>query len=28
VSGAYFPPQLTAAELDMSVRLGTRMRYA
>ena len=28
VSGAYFPPELTAAEIDMSVRLGTRMRYA
>jgi len=28
VSGAYFPPELTAAEVDLSVRLGTRMRYA
>jgi uncharacterized protein YjbI with pentapeptide repeats len=28
VSGAYFPRELTAAEVDMSVRLGTRLRYA
>jgi len=28
VSGAYFPPELTAVEVDLSVRLGTRMRYA
>jgi uncharacterized protein YjbI with pentapeptide repeats len=27
VSGAYFPGELTAAEIDMSVRLGTRLRY-
>lgn len=27
VSGAYFPKKLTAAEIDMSVRLGTRLRY-
>jgi uncharacterized protein YjbI with pentapeptide repeats len=27
VSGAYFPRELTAAEVEMSVRLGTRMRY-
>ena len=28
VSGAYFPKELSAAEIDMSVKLGTRMRYA
>lgn len=27
ISGAYFPPELAAIEIDMSVRLGTRMRY-
>jgi uncharacterized protein YjbI with pentapeptide repeats len=27
ISGAYFPPQLGAEEIEMSVRLGTRMRY-
>jgi uncharacterized protein YjbI with pentapeptide repeats len=27
ISGAYFPKKLTAAEIDMSVRLGTRLRY-
>jgi uncharacterized protein YjbI with pentapeptide repeats len=27
VSGAYFPAALDAAEIDLSVRLGTRMRY-
>jgi len=26
ISGAYFPPQLTSEEIEMSVRLGTRMR--
>jgi uncharacterized protein YjbI with pentapeptide repeats len=26
VSGAYFPPQLAPEEIEMSVRLGTRMR--
>jgi uncharacterized protein YjbI with pentapeptide repeats len=26
ISGAYFPPQLAPAEIEMSVRLGTRMR--
>jgi len=28
VSGAYFPLELTAEEIHLSVRLGTRMRYA
>lgn len=28
VSGVFFPPELSAAEIDLSVRLGTRMRYA
>ena len=28
VSGAYFPKKLAATEIEMSVRLGTRMRYA
>jgi uncharacterized protein YjbI with pentapeptide repeats len=28
VSGAYFPRELAAAEIDMSVRMGTRLRYA
>src|SRR6266404_2427037 len=28
VSGAYFPRELTAAEIEMSVKIGTRMRYA
>ena len=28
VSGVYFPSELTAAEIDMSVRLGTRLRYS
>jgi uncharacterized protein YjbI with pentapeptide repeats len=28
VSGAYFPKKLPAIEIEMSVRLGTRMRYA
>lgn len=28
VSGAYFPSQLTAQEIDVAVRLGTRLRYA
>ena len=27
ISGAYFPPKLGAEEIEMSVRLGTRMRY-
>jgi len=27
VSGAFFPSQLAAEEIEMSVRLGTRMRY-
>ena len=27
VSGVYFPRELTAAEIEMSVRMGTRMRY-
>jgi uncharacterized protein YjbI with pentapeptide repeats len=27
ISGVYFPPDLSAAEIEMSVRLGTRMRY-
>jgi Pentapeptide repeats (9 copies) len=27
VSGVYFPAELTPAEIDLSVRLGTRMRY-
>jgi len=27
ISGAYFPSQLTAAEIRMSVELGTRLRY-
>lgn len=28
VSGAYFPRKLAADEIEMSVRLGTRMRYS
>lgn len=28
VSGVYFPSELAAAEIDMSVRLGTRLRYS
>jgi hypothetical protein len=28
VSGAYFPRELTAPEIEMSVKIGTRMRYA
>jgi uncharacterized protein YjbI with pentapeptide repeats len=28
ISGAYFPPELSTAEIEMSVRLGTRMRYS
>jgi uncharacterized protein YjbI with pentapeptide repeats len=28
ISGAYFPPELSSAEIEMSVRLGTRMRYS
>jgi uncharacterized protein YjbI with pentapeptide repeats len=28
VSGAFFPVQLAAPEIELSVRLGTRMRYA
>lgn len=27
ISGVYFPSQLTAAEIRMSVELGTRLRY-
>lgn len=27
ISGVYFPPQLTAAEIRMSLELGTRLRY-
>jgi uncharacterized protein YjbI with pentapeptide repeats len=27
VSGAYFPKMLAATEIEMSVRLGTRLRY-
>jgi uncharacterized protein YjbI with pentapeptide repeats len=27
VSGVYFPDDLTAAEIEISVRLGTRLRY-
>jgi uncharacterized protein YjbI with pentapeptide repeats len=27
VSGVYFPASLEAAEIDLSVRLGTRLRY-
>jgi len=27
ISGVYFPSALPAAEIDMSVRLGTRLRY-
>lgn len=27
ISGAYFPVELAPAEIEMSVRLGTRMRY-
>jgi hypothetical protein len=26
VSGTYFPPELAPEEIEMSVRLGTRMR--
>ncbi len=28
ISGAYFPPELSAVEIEMSVRLGTRMRHS
>jgi uncharacterized protein YjbI with pentapeptide repeats len=28
VSGVYFPAKLTAHEIEMSVRLGTRLRYS
>lgn len=28
VSGVYFPAEFTAAEIDLSVRLGTRLRPA
>jgi len=27
ISGTYFPVALSTSEIDMSVRLGTRMRY-
>jgi uncharacterized protein YjbI with pentapeptide repeats len=27
ISGAYFPRKLSSLEIEMSVRLGTRMRY-
>jgi|SRR5690606_18764487 uncharacterized protein YjbI with pentapeptide repeats len=27
VSGGYFPPEISAAELRMSLELGTRVRY-
>jgi uncharacterized protein YjbI with pentapeptide repeats len=27
ISGAYFPPELTADEILMSVNFGTRLRY-
>jgi uncharacterized protein YjbI with pentapeptide repeats len=27
ISGAYFPRELEAAEIEMSVRMGTRLRY-
>jgi uncharacterized protein YjbI with pentapeptide repeats len=27
VSGVYFPPELAPDEIEMSVRLGTRLRY-
>jgi uncharacterized protein YjbI with pentapeptide repeats len=27
ISGVLFPPELEPAEIEMSVRLGTRMRY-
>lgn len=27
ISGAYFPPELSADEILMSVKFGTRMRY-
>jgi uncharacterized protein YjbI with pentapeptide repeats len=27
ISGAYFPTELDCAEIELSVRLGTRMRY-
>jgi uncharacterized protein YjbI with pentapeptide repeats len=27
ISGAYFPPELSAAEIRLSVDYGTRMRY-
>jgi uncharacterized protein YjbI with pentapeptide repeats len=27
ISGAYFPREVTAAEIEMSVRMGTRLRY-
>ena len=27
ISCVYFPPELTPEEIEMSVRLGTRMRY-
>ena len=28
ISGTYFPPELNPAEIEMSVRMGTRMRYS
>ncbi len=28
ISGAYFPKQLPAGEIEMSVQLGTRLRYS
>jgi hypothetical protein len=27
ISGTYFPPRLAPQEIEMSVRLGTRLRY-
>jgi uncharacterized protein YjbI with pentapeptide repeats len=27
ISGVYFPSQITAAEIDLSVKYGTRVRY-
>ena len=28
ISGTYFPPELTAGEIDLSLLRGTRMRYS
>ena len=28
ISGTYFPPELTAEEIDLSLMHGTRMRYS